>query len=401
MDFQGFNDMDAPRFKSIARSAPDMLWLGFFYFTTSCGHLIWRATVYNFGLEEYNVKPEDISYLFSIAAIPGLLTIGLGFLVQRITLVAILISSYFLIGAGLIIMGESANWQMVWGGVLLLNFGIAVIYPIAGCFCLNRSRADRAAVTLGSLKSLGPAAAFATIPLMTFLLPLFDVRTLLLMAGYVTIAVGMAITPHATRFVVMRQMQRRFQFRRQLLPFYALNFLNGSRSALFKTFVIFFLVHNYGLEIGTTASIVLCGYVFNCAGFLLVGPCVQSFGHRKVLQYVYLSVAFLFLGFSIIEARNILIILYLADSFLFCTSVVTDAHLKLNCTGQDYVGQLSAGVSVFYFAGFIMPGVGAVLWHFFDYHGPFVLGAVLAFISILVSQSLASNPKSVYLSDQR
>nr|MDJ0988397.1 hypothetical protein [Desulfobacterales bacterium] len=119
-----------------------MLWLGFFYFTISCGHLIWRATIYNFGLEEYNVKPEEISYLFSIAAIPGLLTIVLGFVVQKITLVFILISSYFLIGAGLIVMGESATWQTVWGGVLLLNFGFAVIYPMAGCFCLNRSRAD-------------------------------------------------------------------------------------------------------------------------------------------------------------------------------------------------------------------------------------------------------------------
>ena len=399
MDYPSFNDMDAPRFKSISLPTRDILWLGFFYFTISCGHLIWRATVYNFGLEEYNVKPEDISYLFSIAAIPGLLTIGLGFLVQRITLVAILISSYFLIGAGLIVMGESANWHTVWGGVLLLNLGFAVIYPMAGCFCLNRSRTERAVVTLGSLRSLGPAAAFATIPLMAFLLPLFNVRTLLLMTGYVTIAVGMVITPYATRFVVMRRTQRQFQFRRHLLPFYALNFLNGSRSALFKTFVIFFLVHNYGLEIGTTASIVICGYVLNCIGYLLVGPCVQSFGHRKVLQYVYLLVAFLFLGFSTIEARNILITLYLADSFLFCTSVVTDAHLKLSCAGLDYVGQLSAGVSVFYFAGFIMPGVGAILWHYFDYHGPFVLGAVLAFISILVSQGLASNLKNAYVSD--
>ena len=232
--------MDVPRFKSIARPAPDMLWLGFFYFTISCGHLIWRATIYNFGLEEYDVKPEEISYLFSIAALPGLLTIALGFLVQRITLVAILISSYFSIGAGLIVMGQSANWQTVWGGVLLLNLGFAVIYPMAGCFCLNRSRADRAAVTLGNLKSLGPAAAFATIPLMTFLLPLFNIRTLLLMTGYVTIVVGMVITPYASRFVVMRRLQRRFKFRRQLLPFYTLNFLNGSRSALFKTFVIFF-----------------------------------------------------------------------------------------------------------------------------------------------------------------
>ncbi len=399
MDFEGFNDMDASRFKSIKLPAPDMLWLGLFYFTISCGHLIWRATIYNFGLEEYNVKPEEISYLFSIAAIPGLLTIVLGFVVQKITLVFILISSYFLIGAGLIVMGESATWQTVWGGALLLNFGFAVIYPMAGCFGLNRSRTDRAAVILGNLRSLGPAAAFATIPLMALLLPQFNVRSLLLMTGYITIAVGLVITPYATRFVVMRQLQRRFQFRRHLLPFYALNFLNGSRSALFKTFVIFFLVHNYGLEIGTTASIVICAYVFNCIGYLLIGPCVQSFGHRKVLQYVYLLVAFLFLGFSTIQARNILIFLYLADSFLFCTSVVTDAHLKLNCRDQDYVGQLSAGVSLFYFAGIIMPGVGAVLWHYFDYHGPFVLGAILAFISILVSQGLASNFKSAYVID--
>ncbi len=380
--------MDAKFFKPLPFLSPDMLWLGCFYFTISCGHLIWRATIYNFGLEEYNIQTEEISHLFSIAAIPGLLTIGLGFLIQKITLFAILVISYLMIGAGLIVIGESTNWETVWGGVLLLNFGFAVIYPVASCFCLNRSRTEQAPVTLGNLKSLRPAAALATVPLIAFLLPLSSVRTFLFITGSITIVVGLAITPFTMHFVVAHKRQRRFQFRSDLLPFYALNFLNGSRSALFKTFVIFFLVHNYGLQIGTTAGIVVCGYIFNCLGYLLIGPLVLSFGHRKVLQYVYFLVAILFLGFILIDARDVLISLYLVDSFLFCTSVVTDAHLKLNCEEQDYAGQLSAGISVFYFAGFLMPVLGAMLWQHFDYHGPFVLGAVLAVISILVSQRL-------------
>ncbi len=380
--------MDTNILKPIPLPSHDMIWLGFLYFTTSCAHLIWRATIYNFGLDEYNVSTEEISLLFSMAAIPGILTMVVGFVAQRIAILGVLIGSYLMIGAGLIVIGESVSWGMVWGGVLLISFGVTIIFPLTNYFCLNRSHAGRAAVRLGKLKSLGPAAAFASIPLIAYILPLLSVRTFFSLAGGLMIVVGIMVPTFARHFVILRQLQGRFQFHHRLIPFYTLNFLNGSRSALFKTFVIFFLVENYNLEIGSTATIVICGYGFNCMGHLLIGPFVQSFGHRKVLQYVYFSVAMLFLGFSIIQAKAVLVLLYMADSFLFCTSVVTDAHLKLTCAKKDYVGQLSAGVSVFYLAGFVMPVIGTMLWRYFDYPGPFVLGAVLALISIMVSQWL-------------
>ena len=368
-----------------------MHWLGFFYFTISCGHLIWRATIYNYGIEEFEVEPDDISYLFSIGAIPGLLTIALGFLVQRFTLLVVLVTSYLLIGAGLIVIGQSAKWETVGVGVLLLNLGLAVVYPMSSSFCLNRSPTDQAAITLGSLKSLGPAAALVTVPLMLLLTPVLSVRPFLLTVGGIIIGVGMLVTPFANHFGVMHNLQHRFRFRGWLIPFYVLNFLNGSRSALFKTFVIIFLVQGYGLEIGTTAGIVTCGYIINCIGYLFMGPFVQSFGHGKVLQCIYLLVALLFFGFSVIESKFVLIVLYLADSFLFCTTVATDAYLKSNCANKDYVSQLSAGVTLFYCAGFIMPVFGAILWRQYDYHGPFALGIVLAVISIFVSQRLDAN----------
>ena len=80
--------------------------------------------------------------------------------------------------------------------------------------------------------------------------------------------------------------------------------------------------------------------------------------------------------------------MFLLDSLLFSTAVVTDSYLKERSPAHTLVGDLSVGLTLFYLAGVVMPLLGGILWQHIGYEGTFILGSLLALLSIAVSRFL-------------
>ena len=80
--------------------------------------------------------------------------------------------------------------------------------------------------------------------------------------------------------------------------------------------------------------------------------------------------------------------LFLLDSLLFSTSVITEGYLKNKSLPRDLIGDVATGLTLFYIAEVLTPLLGAMLWELLNFKATFLLGSILACISILVSRKL-------------
>jgi len=251
---------------------------------------------------------------------------------------------------------------------------------------------------LGKLRSLGPLGAIGVALVVLYVLPRFGFRMLYGSSGFFVLSAGIFLSVMISRNISVAKTSGHLRFSLRLWPYYALHFLSGARSALFKAFVLYLMIHDHQMEITGTALLVLGGNLSNFLGYRIVGFLADRYGPRRTLVWVFSGVACVFVGFSFAETKLMLSILYLLDSLLFCSSVATDSYLKNRVQHKEIVGYLSSGVSFFYIAGVIAPIAGGLFWKEFG-QATFLLVSALALTGIWVSWQLDENliikPRSI------
>jgi predicted MFS family arabinose efflux permease len=378
--------MELPASRPTAR-LPDPLLLGIAYFATFAGQSIWRSTFHNFAIETFQVNAQQVGFLFSLTGIPGVLAFTVGFVAKKVRIFPLLALSCTLVGLGLIWISLASHFNTLWLGVLSISTGFACFYPVVTSLCLLECEPRASAISIGRLRSFGPLAAIGSALLILHALPSLGFRTFLLVTGTAVVFCGGATTL-GIRNKEYATTQGSLRLKSNLWPYYALNFLAGCRSALFKTFVIFLLVTEHHFKIRGTAMIVLAGSLFSAIGYRLVGQLANRFDQRNVLSALYIGVALIFLGFSLLKARLLVSILFLLDSLFFAASVVTDSYLKTKSAPQEVIGDVASGLTLFYLGGILAPLAGGILWEHLDHKATFLLGSGLAVLSILTSRYL-------------
>ena len=96
---------------------------------------------------------------------------------------------------------------------------------------------------------------------------------------------------------------------------------------------------------------------------------------------------FNFLGFWWLKQIELLTLIFLLDSLVFCTSAITDGYLKLVSDSKELLGDLAAGVSLYHLGGVMMPIAGGVIYARSDINA-FFIGSLCALLSVWVTKTL-------------
>ncbi len=204
------------------------------------------------------------------------------------------------------------------------------------------------------------------------------------MAGIATALGGVALFFISERAPV--QGEKSFVFKRRYRLYYALNFLQGCRKQMFITFAIFALVKVHGMPVETTMILVLINQTLITFTAPWVGRMVDQYGERCMLTYSYIGLIFVFTGYAVIEHRPTLYVLYCIDNLIFFGGIALTTYLHKIAPEADLKPTLSMGVTMNHIAAVIAPLIGGLVWLNFGYQIIFVSGAVLAFISLIVTQ---------------
>ena len=118
----------------------------------------------------------------------------------------------------------------------------------------------------------------------------------------------------------------------------------------------------------------------------LMGRLVDRLGERAVLSWSYIGLVFVFFGYGAIQHRPTLYVLYCVDNLIFFGGIALTTFLHKIAPQEDLKPTLSMGVTMNHFAAVAAPLAGGLVWRYFGYQVIFFSGAILALISLLVSQ---------------
>ncbi len=376
-------------------AAPSFV-LSLSYFAVFFGESLWRTTFANYVIQDLGMGAERLPFFFALAALPGTFAfaIGVASIWARVHLLAAF--STLMLGAALVGISMAQSTLTLAVSVLAIGIGFHTFYVISNSLCLLHAEHTQATIALGRIKSVGPMAKLLAVLLVFALVSSQRLPIFLAVVGVAVGAMGFTMAGWARRqgFGLLKG---RLKLTRRLWPYYALNFLAGSRSAVFTGIVMVVIIDRYDVQLKGIAALLIAAHVATLIGYRLIGRFALRFNPRSLLAALYAIVALVFVSFAIVtgtdlfspqQQKVIVQVLFLVDSLVFGVSVVTDGYLKSWVPVSQLVGTVAVGSSLFHGAKVIVPTLGGLLWVSVGLNAVFALGSVLAILAILACRKL-------------
>jgi MFS family permease len=346
----------------------------------------------NFIVERLAIEAHELGYVEAIREMPGLLNFV--FLAIVVAVFPPVTAAVCLVILGIGIIGYTSVTSIT--GLIICSviwsIGFHCWVPLSQSMALLYSPGVKKGRWLGQLRSVESFAWLLTIGVAILLFDQLGYNGLFIMAGMATCLGGCAI------FFASRKKpsttERAFVLKRRYGVYYALQFLQGWRKQMFLTFAIFALVKVHGMAVETTMVLILINQFLVTLTGPTMGRLVDRFGERLCLSWSYVGLAAVFLGYAFVEYRPVLYTLYCIDNLLFVGGIALTTYINRIASPEDLKPSLSMGVTWNHVSSVLAPLIGGFAWYFFGYQVIFVLGAILALISLGVAQLIPDEERT-------
>jgi predicted MFS family arabinose efflux permease len=359
------------------------------------GFRIWQAMFNNFAVEELGIGPGSIGWIQALREIPGLMGFLLGFLALFLSEVRIMALSIILLGAGSFLTGQAQNIPFMLVSTVVMSVGFHLFYPSNSAVVLMIVDKQNAPKALGQLRSLSAVAALLATGVVYLLAGRWGYRALFMVVGGLVTVGGLLLLPFDKSKGGLPS-RRRVVLRRQYWLYYALAFLMGSRRHIFTTFAIFLLVREHGINVETTATLFLINSLINTYAYQLVGKLVGRLGERLMLSIAFGTLAVVFLGYAYVTYLPLLFLLFIIDNVLFGFNLATATYFqKIAVTPEEITSNLSVEQTINHIAAIVVPIAGGTVWELFGSQAPFLAGACLVLVSLVLTQFIRTPTEQV------
>ncbi len=351
----------------------------------SFGFFMYQVLFTNFAADEIRILSSELGVLESIREIPGLLSVLIAgatmFLLEprlagiALLLMAVGVTNYFHLDdvTGLVM------FSLIW------SVGFHSWAPVSLSLALRLGRKGYEGRSLGLLRSTGNVAGLLGIAIVYFLVTATGMRSLFVVSG-ILIAIGGLVMLRIRVPARPGSRNQRIVFRRRYRLFYVLEFLSGARRHVFMTFALFALVRVHGASIETIAVLSFINQIGSVISAHLFGRWIDRHGEKPVLAWGFAGLTFVFLGYAFVTVPWILFVLYVLDNILFNNSIAITTYVeKILVSPADLRPTMVTGQTMNHVAAVIVPVTGGLLWQAYGHVLPFVAGAVVAAISVVVS----------------
>jgi MFS family permease len=357
---------------------------------------IYESTYTVFLIKELNIDPFQIGALESIREIPGLLSALL--LGSVFHLPESILAGIFLMIFGFGIGGAStANsllhivfWSVIW------SVGFHSWSPLSSSMVLNLSRKDEKGKILGEINSVSAIASMLAMASVALFSTVFSVqyRSFFLAAGTISFIPSFGIfriSKYKKSFENVR-----FVLERKYSVYYLLNFLEGARRQIFLTFAPLALIEIYNLDLGAIALLMLVSRAITFFSSPFVGKIIDRIGSHKMLTLSYILMIIDLLGYVYIRNVQILIVLYIINSFLMTISMISrTTYISDLASVSSLAPSLAMGQTMDHIAAVILPLTGGFFWQTFGYEATFLIGVTVAILLLFTAQGTRKNKNSI------
>jgi MFS family permease len=150
-------------------------------------------------------------------------------------------------------------------------------------------------------------------------------------------------------------------------------------------FSMFLLVKLFHFSV---REMILLFIINNLIAFLmnpLIGRAIVRFGERRISSIEYAGVIIIFLVYAFSTSKLLVSLMYVIDSLLFNFAIAIRTYFQKVGDPQDVASSMAVGFTINHIAAVFLPALGGYLW-MINYRIPFIVGAVLALISLAAAQ---------------
>lgn len=344
----------------------------------------WRGVFNNFAVEEAGINAAQMGFVQGLREVPGLLAVLVVLLLRLAPEHRLAVMAAATMGLGVAATGFLPSYGGILVTTLVMSTGFHAFETLAQSLALQHMPKDRLPLFLGQLGSWTGLAGVVATGLAFLLSGRLSERTLMLGGGLLLLALaGVAWLrwPHVPERVVQH---KRMLLRRRYGLYYALTFLAGARRQIFVAFAVFLMVERFHFTVQEITGLYLANSLLTLLAAPRIGRLVKALGERFVVRLEYGGVILLFWGYTVVDQRWALALLFITDQVLFLMSMAIRTWFQKIADPADVAPSMAAGFTINHIAAVVIPPLGGLMWAA-DYRFTFHLGMVLAVGSLILS----------------
>lgn len=341
----------------------------------------------NFAVEVVHLEGFHVGLTQSIREVPGFLALTAIYVMLFLREHRLAAFSIVLLGAGVAVTGLFPSFGGVMLTTLVMSFGFHYYETVNQSLTLQYFSTHHSPLVMGKLRSLAAVTSIvsaAGIWLLGFFLSYAGM--FLVVGGVVMLAGGWAVLQDPSHADVPPQKLRMFLKRRYWL-YYALTFLSGARRQVYMVFSMFLLVKVFHFSVQAITVLFIINNLINWLINPMIGRAINAFGERTLCTVEYLGVIMVFLCYAYASSRWVVAGMYIVDYILFNFAVAIRTYFQKIADPADIAPTSAVGFTINHVAAVFLPALGGFLW-MIDYRIPFIMGAVLGLVSLLLAQCI-------------
>lgn len=347
----------------------------------------WRTLFNNFAVDVVGVNSVQIGVIQSAREIPGFLTFFAVYLLLIFVEHRFAALSILLMGVGVILTGAFPSFFGLIGTTVIMSIGFHFFATSNQSLSLQYFEGERVPHVLAKLKSFTALTNVLVGASIWVLAKYFELHAIFYIVGALVLVLGFwSFTKNPVDKTLPPQ-QKKLILKKKYWLFYVLNFLSGARRQIFVVFAIFILVEKYKFSV---EHITVLFVINNIVTYFLspyVGKAINRFGERKMLTLEYGTLFLVFLGYALIENRNVATAMYLVDNLFFSFSIAINTYFRKNAEPKDIAPSMAVGFTINHISAVVLPVIGGLLWTI-NWRIPFLGGALLTLFSLFFAQKV-------------
>ncbi len=366
---------------------PMYIYLMLLVIASTAGLHVWRSLFDNFAVNIIHLDGGHVGVLQSVREFPGFLSLLVVYLLLIIKEHRLSALSLIIMGLGVGATGLFPTFYGLMFTTLLMSFGFHYFETTNQSLTLQYFDTQTAPIVFGKLRSLAALSNIVAGMLVFLAAPYFSYTGLYLMAGGGMLAIGFyALTRNPTDKFLPPQ-RKDMIFKKRYWLFYLLTFMAGARRQIFTSFAVFLLVKKFQFSIREIVILFMVNNIINYFLSPFIGRCIVKYGERKVLSLEYFSLIFIFVAYAVVDSKLVVAFLYIADHIFFNFAIAIRTFFQKIASPEDIAPSMAVGFTINHIAAVVLPVIGGLLW-IVDYRIPFLGGALLSFVSLMLVQQI-------------
>ncbi len=356
----------------------------------------WQTLYTNFIVESVGLNAAENGMVQSIRELPGLLAVTVIFWLRFVKETSLALIAVFFLGIGVAMTGFFPSFTGILLSTFCMSVGFHYFETVNQSLTLQSFGTRVSPLVFGRLRSI---SALGNILAAVFILScaaFFSYTQFYLLAGGVAVLGAALAWYKKPDLSLLPTQQKKLIFKKKYWLFYALTFLSGGRRQIFTIFSLFLLVEKFDYTVTMVTTLFLINNTVNWFLNPVVGRLINAYGEQKLLTFQFLPAIGIFLGYAYIDVGIVVAILYILDQFTFNFNIAEKTFFQKMGETEDIAPSMAVSFTINHISAVIVPVVGGALW-LWDYRLPFILGAVLACISLFLVQyinaEIAKNTK--------